>query len=230
MNDDDDRTRRDRGFRGSRPFGASRSRGGFGDGLFDRVLRDVASWFDEDEAGAGRDRTDVPGRREPGRGPRHEDRPDVRAGDAADVAGGRPTPVREHAVVPDDGYDDEDRVGSHRGRGPRGYRRTDERLTELVADALHDDHEVDASGIEVSVSGGDVTLSGSTSTRRHKHRAENVAARVSGVHDVDNRLRVRREGGATRGGASATSGSAGATGAGGLPGDAARDADDYGHP
>ena len=42
------------------------------------------------------------------------------------------------------------------------------------------------------------------------------------------RLRVRREGGTTGRSAGATSGSAST--AGGLPGDAARDADDYGHP
>ena len=49
---------------------------------------------------------------------------------------------------------------------------------------------VDASEIEVSVSGGEVTLNGMTPSRTEKRRAEDLAESVSGVRHVQNNLRV----------------------------------------
>ena len=80
----------------------------------------------------------------------------------------------------------------HRGRGPRGYTRSDERIREDVSDRLTDDPYVDASDIDVIVSGGEVTLSGTVDDRRSKHRAEDIAESVSGIRHVQNNLRVRR--------------------------------------
>jgi osmotically-inducible protein OsmY len=80
--------------------------------------------------------------------------------------------------------------GEHRGRGPRGYKRSDERIREDVNDRLTDDPLLDASGIEVGVSDGEVTLSGTVQRREDKRRAEDVAERVSGVAHVQNNLRV----------------------------------------
>jgi len=82
------------------------------------------------------------------------------------------------------------REGGFRGRGPRDYRRSDDRLREEVCERLTDDHYVDASNIEVEVRDGEVTLTGSVESRDQKRRAENVADRLSGVKDVHNRLRV----------------------------------------
>jgi osmotically-inducible protein OsmY len=82
--------------------------------------------------------------------------------------------------------------GEHRGRGPKGYRRSDERIREDVSDRLTDDSWLDAAGIEVSVSGSDVTLSGSVRSREDKKRAEALAESVSGVDNVQNSLRVDR--------------------------------------
>ncbi len=79
----------------------------------------------------------------------------------------------------------------HRGRGPRGYTRSDERIREDVNDRLTDDPYVDASDIDVIVSGGEVTLSGTVDDRRSKHRAEDIAESVSGIRHVQNNLRVR---------------------------------------
>jgi hypothetical protein len=80
--------------------------------------------------------------------------------------------------------------GTHAGRGPKGYRRSDERIRDDVADRLTDDDRVDASDVEISVAGGIVTLAGTVDSRETKRRAEDIAASVSGVHDVDNHLRV----------------------------------------
>jgi osmotically-inducible protein OsmY len=82
--------------------------------------------------------------------------------------------------------------GEHRGRGPKGYRRSDERIREDVSDRLTDDSWLDAAGIEVSVSNADVTLSGTVRSREDKKRAEALAERVSGVDNVQNNLRVDR--------------------------------------
>src|SRR5215510_13138458 len=85
---------------------------------------------------------------------------------------------------------DEIRRGLYAGRGPRGYRRSDERIHEDVNDRLTDDWYIDASDIEVSVNNGMVTLSGRVNSREEKRRAEDFAESVSGVTDVSNQLRV----------------------------------------
>lgn len=81
-------------------------------------------------------------------------------------------------------------TGPHRGKGPAGYC-ADERIRERVCESLTDDDEIDASDIAVSVSGGEVTLSGTVDDRRAKRSAEDCAYSATGVRDVQNRLRVR---------------------------------------
>ncbi len=90
--------------------------------------------------------------------------------------------------------------GSFSGRGPKNYQRPDARINEDVCDRLCESSEVDASEIEVTVSGGEVTLSGTVFDRQDKRRAEDLAEQVSGVREVHNNLRVAR--GQDRGGAS----------------------------
>jgi osmotically-inducible protein OsmY len=92
----------------------------------------------------------------------------------------------------------------HRGRGPKGYVRSDERIREDVSDRLGDDPIVDASEIEVSVAGSEVTLAGTVNSREERRRAEDCAERVSGVAHVQNNLRVSN--------ATSSADSAGATG------------------
>jgi osmotically-inducible protein OsmY len=80
---------------------------------------------------------------------------------------------------------------SYAGRGPKGYKRSDERIREDVSEALTRSHEVDATNIEVTVSDGVVTLAGSVDDRHAKRMAEDIAEDVSGVRDVQNQLRVQ---------------------------------------
>ena len=91
-------------------------------------------------------------------------------------------------------FGDEDaarrREEDHRGRGPKDYTRSDDRIREDVNDRLTEDWRVDASDVTVSVSQGEVTLSGTVSSRQAKRRAEDVAEDVSGVKHVQNNLRV----------------------------------------
>lgn len=85
---------------------------------------------------------------------------------------------------------DEMRDAKHRGKGPRDYRRSDERIREDVNDRLTDHSYLDASDISVSVKDGEVTLTGTVAERRYKRIAEDVAESVSGVKHVQNNIRV----------------------------------------
>jgi len=100
----------------------------------------------------------------------------------------------------------------HRGRGPRGYQRSDARIMEDVNDRLTDDPHIDASNIEVTVSNREVTLIGTVNSRFEKRHAEDLAESVSGVSHVQNNLRIQQYADAGMGG-SMLSG-AGAAGAG----------------
>ncbi|MBB4038743.1 hypothetical protein GGR34_000372 [Microvirga flocculans] len=82
-------------------------------------------------------------------------------------------------------------TGPYRGRGPKGYRRPDERIHEDVCERLTEDPFIDASTIEVAVKDGEVTLNGTVSSRGLKHRAEDLAELASGVAHVQNNLRVQ---------------------------------------
>jgi osmotically-inducible protein OsmY len=83
-------------------------------------------------------------------------------------------------------------MDQHRGRGPKGYMRSDERIKEDVNDRLTDDGSLDASEIEVDVTEREVTLSGTVGNRFDKRRAEDLAESVSGVSHVQNNIRVRQ--------------------------------------
>lgn len=83
-------------------------------------------------------------------------------------------------------------AASFRGKGPKGYTRSDERVKEDVSERLTDDEHIDASELTVEVKNGVVTLSGRVDDRRMKHHAELLAERCSGVKDIDNRIQVQR--------------------------------------
>jgi osmotically-inducible protein OsmY len=90
------------------------------------------------------------------------------------------------------GDDRESEQRHHRGRGPRNYTRSDDRIRDDVNDRLTDDPHIDASEIEVRVSSREVTLSGHVNNRFEKRHAEDLAESVSGVTHVQNNLRVQQ--------------------------------------
>jgi osmotically-inducible protein OsmY len=85
---------------------------------------------------------------------------------------------------------DESRSGGHRGKGPKDYRRSADRIREDVCDRLSDDDYLDASNIEVKVEGDEVILTGTATSREEKRRAEDLVESISGVRNVENRIRV----------------------------------------
>lgn len=79
---------------------------------------------------------------------------------------------------------------SHHGRGPKGYRRSDERLKEIICERLTDDPFIDASDITIDVNNGEVTVQGTVQLRRQKYAIEDVIADVAGVTEIHDRVRV----------------------------------------
>ena len=91
-----------------------------------------------------------------------------------------------------EGGQDERRDRDFRGMGPKGYKRADERISDEAHERLTEDPWVDASNINIAVSGGEVTLSGTVETREAKHRAERCVEDLAGVNHVQNNLRIDR--------------------------------------
>ena len=89
-----------------------------------------------------------------------------------------------------DDYAREGRMLSYRGRGPKNYRRSDERIAEDIHRILTDDDHLDASDIDVRVDNGEVTLTGNVANSWAKRYGEDLVALCNGVHDVQNRLQV----------------------------------------
>lgn len=81
--------------------------------------------------------------------------------------------------------------GPYTGRGPSGYKRSDERIMEDVNERLQQHGQVDASEISVAVSNGEVTLTGQVNSRMEKRMAEDAAESCPGVREVRNNLRVK---------------------------------------
>jgi hypothetical protein len=83
-------------------------------------------------------------------------------------------------------------TGRHAGIGPKGWRRSDDSVREDVCEALAYHPSLDATDIEVTVKDGEVTLEGTVRDRPSKHLAETICERCRGVHDVHNRLTIRK--------------------------------------
>lgn len=81
--------------------------------------------------------------------------------------------------------------GPHYGKGPKGYKRSDERIREEVCEAMSRQGFIDASDVEVFVEGGVVRLVGTVAARVDKRGLEQMADRVHGVEEVRNELRLK---------------------------------------
>lgn len=90
-------------------------------------------------------------------------------------------------------FGDDDNEGPRR-TGPKGYQRSDERIREIVCERLAYTDGVNVDEVSVDVKSGVVTLTGSVRRRSEKYDIEDVADSVYGVSEVENNIRVRREG------------------------------------
>lgn len=82
------------------------------------------------------------------------------------------------------------RDGSHAGKGPKFYRRSDASIQEDVCEELTQHPYLDASEIEVKVEKSIVTLTGTVPNRQMKRLAETCTDHIRGVHDVLNHLQA----------------------------------------
>ena len=80
--------------------------------------------------------------------------------------------------------------GGYAGVGPTARWRSDERIQEVLHERLTGADTIDASAVIVAVTDGKVTLNGWVPERWMKHDAEELAHRVGGVVDVENRIHV----------------------------------------
>ena len=84
--------------------------------------------------------------------------------------------------------------GQYSGRGPKGYRRSDERIKEDVSEQLTQHPDIDPSEVEIRVQSGEVTLTGTVDNRQAKRLIEDLVEMASGVKEVNNQLRVKQRG------------------------------------
>ncbi|HSD20811.1 MAG TPA: BON domain-containing protein [Anaeromyxobacter sp.] len=78
-----------------------------------------------------------------------------------------------------------------RGRGPKGYHRSDERILDEIVERLMW-AGINAADVEIKVENGEVTLSGTVADRSDKRNIEDACEDVMGVADVHNEIRVSR--------------------------------------
>ncbi len=81
-------------------------------------------------------------------------------------------------------------TGGTRIRGPR--RRSDDNISEDIRNLLAENPDLDASGIEIHVERGDVTLRGLADSRDARWMAEDLSGSVAGVREIHNRIKVIR--------------------------------------
>lgn len=80
---------------------------------------------------------------------------------------------------------------NHRGKGPRGYVRSDAKILEDAHQILSKNTSLDASGIEISVVDRCIYLKGEVDTRKDKRLAEDLIDDIPGVVDVWNQIKIR---------------------------------------
>jgi osmotically-inducible protein OsmY len=97
-------------------------------------------------------------------------------------------------------------------RGPKGYKRSDERIREDICERLIHSDFIDSSDVTIEVNAGRVVMEGTVPDRRMKHAIEDMAEATSGVTDVENKVRVQQAVASTGRSGSGATGSAGTSG------------------
>jgi hypothetical protein len=79
------------------------------------------------------------------------------------------------------------------GVGPKGYRRSSERLKEEAFSLLQRNRDLDASEIEVEVKDEIIILKGNVKSRSDKRLAERIVEEIHGIEDVYNFLTINKK-------------------------------------
>jgi osmotically-inducible protein OsmY len=82
--------------------------------------------------------------------------------------------------------------GSQTGQRSQFHRRSDDKIHEDIWELLTHNADLDASEVELHVESGEVTLTGTVDSRDAKWLTEDLVNSVTGVREVNNRLKVAR--------------------------------------
>ncbi|MGE0633030.1 MAG: BON domain-containing protein [Pseudobdellovibrionaceae bacterium] len=83
--------------------------------------------------------------------------------------------------------------GRYSGKGPKGYKRSEERLREDFCEALTRHPDIDASDIEVIMENSELVLRGTVPEREMKYLIDDLAEHSFGMPDIRNEIRIRRD-------------------------------------
>lgn len=81
---------------------------------------------------------------------------------------------------------------NHSGKGPKGWSSSESILAQ-ANQALYLHPSLDASDLEIRMEGDILVLTGTVMNRQQKKSAERIVENLSGVKDVRNELRIRRD-------------------------------------
>jgi hypothetical protein len=80
-----------------------------------------------------------------------------------------------------------------RGRAPKGWKRSDDRIKDDICETLEYRTNINAEDIDIQVKDGEVTLSGTVRSRQEKRQIEDTVEQAMGVKEVHNQLRVKKD-------------------------------------
>lgn len=78
------------------------------------------------------------------------------------------------------------------GYGPKGYRRSDQKLKDEARLLLNQDPILDSSNINIEVFNNVIFLRGFVDSRKDKKRAEFLIEDIFGIEDIQNQLKIMR--------------------------------------
>jgi len=78
------------------------------------------------------------------------------------------------------------------GTGTALHRRSDDKIYQEIWELLTNNPDLEASEIELHIESGEVTLTGTVESRDAKWMSEDLVTSVTGVREVNNRLKVAR--------------------------------------
>lgn len=83
-----------------------------------------------------------------------------------------------------------DQTNLHSQRDQQGYRRSDERIREIITDLIEAEKSIDGRDVDVRVHNGEVSVRGYVPDDDARRKIQTIIDRVPGIRDVSNSLRV----------------------------------------
>jgi hypothetical protein len=83
--------------------------------------------------------------------------------------------------------------GGHRGKLPKNFAYSDDKLRERICEMLADHDLIDPSNVDIQVKSGEVTITGTIEDRHQKRLIDDMVQNVPGVQDVHLSIKVDRK-------------------------------------